>query len=91
MQDMRLLALGSSDIFKREEEEDGKQSREGMAAGKYLWMVWHLHCWNFSDTLFCEMLNTELVRWVEKKYEAVTKNLISILLQIALVRSQQEV
>ena len=52
MQDTRLLVLGSSEpkSSKGWEEEDGKQSRGGMAAGKYLWMVWHLHCWNFSDT-----------------------------------------
>ena len=77
--DTRLLVLGSSEIFRGREEEDGKQSRGGMAAGKYLWMVWHLHCWNFSDTDYFvkhEMLNTE--------------SMISILLQIALVRSQQE-
>ena len=33
MQDTRLLVLGSSKIFKGW-EEDGKQSRGGMAAGK---------------------------------------------------------
>ena len=74
MQDTRLLVLGSSKIFKGW-EEDGKQSRGGMAAGKYLWMVWHLHCWNFSDTDY---------------FVKYTESMISILLQIALVRSQQE-
>ena len=74
MQDTRLLVLGLSKIFKGW-EEDGKQSRGGMAAGKYLWMVWHLHCWNFSDTDY---------------FVKYTESMISILLQIALVRSQQE-
>ena len=73
--DTRLLILSSSKIFRGREEEDGKQSRGGMAAGKYLWMVWHLHCWNFSDTDY---------------FVKYTESMISILLQIALVRSQQE-
>ena len=73
--DTRLLVLSSSKIFRGREEEDGKQSRGGMAAGKYLWMVWHLHRWNFSDTDY---------------FVKYTESMISILLQIALVRSQQE-